>query len=47
MVLWGTGGSQLKLGAQLPHMVMELNTESCRDTEHRHNGAGEETDVLC
>ena len=46
-VFWGMGGSQLKLGAQLPHMAMELNPPSCRDTEHRHKGAGEDTDVLC
>lgn len=41
------GGSQLKFGAQLPHMAMELNPPSCRDTEHGHKGAGGETDVLC
>jgi len=46
-VLWGRGGSQVELGAQLPHTATELNPASCGDTERRHKGAGEETDVLC
>lgn len=43
----GNGGSQLEFGAQLPNMAMELRTARGTDTEHRHQGAGEETDVLC
>lgn len=45
--LWGMGGSQLGLVAQLPHIAMELNPASHNDREHRPKGAGKETDVMC